>query len=89
VGTDGAYRLWLHDTDVTSWATADYEKDRTEYAVVQSGPRKLWDELEAAWRWWYQQGQPGFERFGLTVDNRGHRIWLDSPDHPVPTTHEL
>jgi protein-L-isoaspartate O-methyltransferase len=89
-GAGGAYRLWLHDAGVTSWATADYEKDRTEYAVVQSGPRKLWDELEGAWRWWYQQGRPGFERFGLTT--RGgpdYRIWLDFPGNAVPIMKEV
>ncbi|MCQ4042955.1 methyltransferase domain-containing protein [Streptantibioticus rubrisoli] len=84
-GADGAYRLWLHDTDVTSWATADYEKGRTRYEVMQSGRRNLWDELEAAWRWWDRQGQPGFERFGLTVSGQGHTIWLDSPRNRVPT----
>lgn len=80
---DGSYTLWLRDTAVTSWATADYEKDRTEFEVYQSGPRKLWDEVETAYRWWEEQGRPGFERFGLTVDGDGERVWLDSPDKPV------
>ncbi|WP_328973815.1 methyltransferase domain-containing protein [Streptomyces sp. NBC_00239] len=83
-GDGGAYRLWLMDTGITSWATVDYEKGRTTFPVVQSGPRRLWDELEAAWRWWDKQGRPGFDRFGLTVDDSGERVWLDSPDHPVP-----
>ncbi|WP_265296407.1 50S ribosomal protein L11 methyltransferase [Streptomyces sp. SHP 1-2] len=83
-GKDGAYRLWLMDTGVTSWATADYAKGLSTYPVVQSGPRKLWEEMEAAWRWWDQQSQPGFARFGLTVDDDGERVWLDSPERPVP-----
>ncbi|MGW6310509.1 rRNA adenine N-6-methyltransferase family protein [Streptomyces niveus] len=83
-GKNGAYRLWLMDTGVTSWATADYAKGHTEYPVVQSGPRRLWDELETAWHWWDQQGRPGFARFGLTVGNGGEHVWLDSPDQPVP-----
>ncbi|MEU7050267.1 methyltransferase domain-containing protein [Streptomyces eurythermus] len=81
---DGSYTLWLRDTAVTSWATADYEKDRPEFEVYQSGPRSLWDEVEVAYRWWEKQGRPGFERFGLTVDGDGERVWLDSPDNPVP-----
>ncbi|CAM5447059.1 methyltransferase domain-containing protein [Kitasatospora aureofaciens] len=81
---DGTYTLWLHDTAVTSWATADWEPDRTDYEVVQSGPRNLWDEVEAAWRWWDDQGRPGFDRFGLTVTADSHAVWLDSPDNPVP-----
>ncbi|KUF20128.1 protein-L-isoaspartate(D-aspartate) O-methyltransferase [Streptomyces silvensis] len=79
-----AYRLWVLDTGITAWATADYEPGRTRYPVVQSGARRLWDELELAWRWWDRQGRPGFDRFGLTVDSEGERVWLDSPDQPVP-----
>ncbi|MFJ7275282.1 methyltransferase domain-containing protein [Kitasatospora sp. NPDC098663] len=82
---DGTYTLWLHDTAVTSWATADWEADRTGYEVVQSGPRNLWDEVEAAYHWWDDQGRPGFDRFGLTVTPDRHTVWLDSPDNPVPT----
>lgn len=71
------------DTGFTSWATADYETGRTAYPVVQSGARRLWDELELAWRWWADAGCPGFDRFGLTVDDDGEKVWLDSPDTPV------
>ncbi|MEV7212588.1 methyltransferase domain-containing protein [Kitasatospora cineracea] len=81
---DGSYTLWLHDTAVTSWATADWEPGRTEFAVVQSGPRRLWDEAERAWHWWDASGRPGFERFGLTVGPEHCTVWLDAPDRPVP-----
>ncbi|MFL4906812.1 methyltransferase domain-containing protein [Streptomyces sp. MMS24-I2-30] len=81
---DGSYTLWLRDTAVTSWATADHEKGRGEFEVYQSGPRRLWDEIETAYRWWEEQGKPGFERFGLTVDADGERVWLDQPDQLVP-----
>ncbi|MEU6475395.1 methyltransferase domain-containing protein [Streptomyces sp. NPDC047017] len=81
---DGSYTLWLRDTAVTSWATADYVPGRDAFEVYQSGPRKLWDEVVAAYLWWDGQGRPGFERFGLTVDRDGERVWLDRPDHPVP-----
>ncbi|GAA4053536.1 methyltransferase domain-containing protein [Streptomyces shaanxiensis] len=81
---DGSYTLWLRDTAVTSWATADYEKGREEFEVYQSGPRRLWDEVEAAYLWWEKQGRPGFDRFGLTVDADGEHVWLDSPGNPVP-----
>lgn len=83
---DGSYTLWLRDAAVTSWATADYEPGRSEYEVVQSGPRKLWDEVESAYRWWVEHGRPGFDRFGLTVGGHGHSVWLDTPGHPVPVT---
>ncbi|MFG2988757.1 methyltransferase domain-containing protein [Streptomyces sp. NPDC048257] len=81
---DGAYTLWTYSADTLSWASVDYEPGADSLDVVQSGPRRLWDETEAAYLWWEGQGQPGFERFGLTVDSDGERAWLDSPDHPVP-----
>ncbi|MFD0348503.1 hypothetical protein ACFQ0M_25610 [Kitasatospora aburaviensis] len=80
---DGTYTLWLHDTAVTSWATVDWEPDRGDYEVMQSGRRRLWDEVAAAWRWWDSRGRPGFDRFGLTVAGASHSVWLDSPDNPV------
>ncbi|GAB7181512.1 methyltransferase domain-containing protein [Kitasatospora sp. Ki12] len=81
---DGSYTLWLHDRAVTSWATVDWEPGRTAYEVVQSGPRGLWEEVRSAWHWWDDRGRPGFERFGLTVTPDGQRVWLDSPDEPMP-----
>ncbi|MDO0913647.1 methyltransferase domain-containing protein [Streptomyces sp. DT2A-34] len=81
---DGSYTLWLRDTAVTSWATADFEKDRVEFEVVQSGPRRLWDEVEKAHQWWEAQGCPGFDRFGLTVTPEAETVWLDDPGNPVP-----
>ncbi|MEU6381929.1 methyltransferase domain-containing protein [Streptomyces bauhiniae] len=78
---DGSYTLWLRDTSVTSWATADYIPGHEEFEVHQSGPRRLWEEVEGAYRWWDEQGRPGFERFGLAVDGDGERVWLDRPDN--------
>ncbi|MFI9587675.1 hypothetical protein ACIHCQ_39045 [Streptomyces sp. NPDC052236] len=83
-GKKGAYRLWLFDMAATSWATADFEKDRTEYDIVQSGPRRLWNEAEAVMRWYKQQGEPGFDRYGLAVSPQGRQIWLDNPGNLVP-----
>jgi protein-L-isoaspartate O-methyltransferase len=80
---DGAYTLWLYSSDTASWATADFEEERMTYDVVQSGPRRLWDEVETAYRWWERQGRPGPNRFGLTVDEHGQRPWLDDPGNPV------
>ncbi|MFJ8624637.1 methyltransferase domain-containing protein [Kitasatospora sp. NPDC093550] len=81
---DGAYTLWLYSRDARSWASADYERGRTSYEVYQSGPRRLWDEVEAAWRWWDAQGRPSPDRFGLTVTPDAHTLWLDAPEDPVP-----
>ncbi|MFI1386174.1 hypothetical protein [Embleya sp. NPDC020886] len=88
-GTSGdePYRFWLFDTDVTSWATTDYIPGADTFEVAQSGPRRLWTELETAWRWWHDQGRPDFHRFGLTAHPDGtEQVWLDDPDNPVPTS---
>ncbi|WP_406285839.1 protein-L-isoaspartate O-methyltransferase family protein [Embleya sp. NBC_00896] len=87
-GTSGdePYRFWLFDTDITSWATADYVPGADTFEIAQSGPRHLWTELETAWRWWDNQDRPDFDRFGLTVHPDGtEQVWLDDPSHPVPT----
>ncbi|WP_329563019.1 hypothetical protein [Kitasatospora sp. NBC_01266] len=76
-----ASRLWVATTDATSWAAVDYDGSREqEFVVYQHGPRRLWDEVEAAYRWWAAQRKPGPGRFGLTVTSDGtHRAWLDAP----------
>jgi protein-L-isoaspartate O-methyltransferase len=80
---DGSYVVWFYSDDTQSWASIDYEPGASEYLVVQSGPRRLWDETEAAYRWWEEQGRPDFDRFGLTVDSNGDHAWLDTPDNLV------
>ncbi|MEV3860678.1 methyltransferase domain-containing protein [Streptomyces sp. NPDC050095] len=81
-----SYRLWIGDTSTESWASAHYAIGLDEYVVAQNGPRRLWGELEAAWRWWDKQGQPNFDRFGLTTTGaENYMVWLDSPNNPVPT----
>ncbi|MFF2628692.1 methyltransferase domain-containing protein [Kitasatospora griseola] len=80
---------WFFDTAVTSWATVDSVPGGGEFDVRQSGPRRLWEEIHAAWNAWDKAGRPGYEQFGLTVTTTGARtVWLDDPDHPWnPTTH--
>ncbi|MGW0897615.1 methyltransferase domain-containing protein [Streptomyces goshikiensis] len=81
-------RLWLATTDATSWAAVDWDGTREErYTVWEYGPRRLWSEVTAAYRWWDAAGWPGPERFGMTVSADGsHTAWLDTPDRFVPKT---
>ncbi|MFE2108358.1 methyltransferase domain-containing protein [Kitasatospora sp. NPDC059463] len=81
---DDAYTLWLYSRDKRSWASADYERGRTEYEVYQSGPRRLWTEVESAHHWWTTHGRPTHPRLGLTATPEGHTPWLDTPNHPIP-----
>ncbi|MBD0738612.1 hypothetical protein [Streptomyces sp. CBMA29] len=68
-GADGA------DASTTTVTEAEFHTGR----YTQYGPRRLWDEVEAAFRWWTGRGKPGVERFGLTVDAGGQYVWLDDP----------
>jgi protein-L-isoaspartate(D-aspartate) O-methyltransferase len=77
--------LWLLETRPDartdgSWAVAEYAPDRDEYEIEQFGPRRLWDEVVAAYTRWLGWGMPERDRFGLTVSADGQQVWLDSPE---------
>ncbi|WP_329577888.1 methyltransferase domain-containing protein [Kitasatospora sp. NBC_01250] len=81
-----AVRLWLATTDASSWAAVDWDGDpeATRFAVWQHGPRRLWDETEAGYRWWLDNDRPGPGRFGLTLTGNAQRLWLDAPGTVLP-----
>ena len=70
--------LWLVDP-WGSWAKLTHtspDADEDEFPVLQSGPRRLWDEVEAACRWWLEAGSPGADRWLFTVTPEGQRVEL-------------
>lgn len=75
--------VWLYGLADRSWAATVLKDGSSESTVWQSGPRRLWDEVETAYDWWQAVGAPGIDRFGLTVDTDGQHPWLDHPDNPV------
>ncbi|MGX1728740.1 methyltransferase domain-containing protein [Streptomyces diastaticus] len=75
---DGARPVWFYGLTDRSWACAMF-RDGDTARVWQSGPRRLWDEAEAALAWWEARGRPGHERLGLTVTGEGQSAWLDDP----------
>lgn len=78
---DGARPVWFYGLgEDRSWACVMF-RDEGPTSVWQSGQRKLFDEVSEALSWWRDAGQPGFERFGLTVTAAGeHSVWLDAPE---------
>ncbi|MFI6583118.1 methyltransferase domain-containing protein [Embleya sp. NPDC050493] len=74
-----AVSVWLYGLSDRSWAAALLDDATPESVVYQSGSRRLWEELEAAYRWWTGAGGPTADRFGLTIDRRGEYTWLDVP----------
>lgn len=53
------------------------------HAVLQSGPRRLWDTVESTARLWTELGEPAVDRFGITAHDDGNQyVWLDTSDAP-------
>ncbi|MFF7705490.1 protein-L-isoaspartate O-methyltransferase family protein [Streptomyces lydicus] len=75
--------VWFYSLTDRSWACALF-RDGKPTRVWQSGPRQLWDQVEAAYRWWTEQGRPGISRFGLSVTPEGQHAWLDDPGNCWP-----
>ncbi|MEU7043940.1 methyltransferase domain-containing protein [Streptomyces varsoviensis] len=75
----GRRAVWFYGLTDRSWAVVVFRDGRERAKVYQSGARRLWDEVEDAFRWWERHGRPGPERFGLTVgaDGRAPAAWWD------------
>jgi protein-L-isoaspartate O-methyltransferase len=78
------HNLELDDAATRSWAQLDANlTDPAPFAVRQLGPRRLWDEAEAAYGWWYDHSEPRLDRFGFDSRDRRQWVWLDEPDNVV------
>ncbi|MBV9140027.1 MAG: methyltransferase domain-containing protein [Pseudonocardiales bacterium] len=73
--------LYLVDQWSRSWATLHLTTE-APYEVRQSGQRALWDEVQAAYRWWLDMGKPAVEAWRFTNDPSGQRIDLLLSDEP-------
>ena len=80
--------LELDDITTGSWARLDAHLTSSDKLVVhQLGPRRLWEETEAAYDWWYEHDKPNLARFGMTVTGDRQTVWLDEPSSVVRTFH--
>lgn len=71
----------LHDARSQSWARVTLVRGQDPWSVRQSGPRRLWNEVDSAYAWWRDADRPTPDRYGLTVARDGtHTVWLDAPD---------
>lgn len=69
--------LWLVDPWSRSWASLRHHPDQfSPYPVRQHGPRMLFDEVENAYRWWVDLGEPTADRWRFTVSPQGQQVWL-------------
>lgn len=73
--------LWLIDPWSRSWASLRHDPEELgPYAVRQHGPRMLFDEVETAYQWWLELGEPTAEQWRFIVSPAGQQIWLPD-DH--------
>lgn len=63
-----------------SWCEISTHQDNGTRNLVEGGPISLWGLFEQAYAQWRAAGEPGWERFGLTVTPHTHTVWLDHPD---------
>lgn len=78
------HNLELDDGATKSWAQLNANlHDPAPFTVRQLGPRKLWDEAEAAYDWWYEHGEPETDQFGFKIREGQQWVWLDEPDNMV------
>ncbi|MCG7524527.1 methyltransferase domain-containing protein [Streptomyces sp. OfavH-34-F] len=73
----GSRPHWLYSRKDRSWACALLTEGEDTVRVWQHGRRRLWDEARSGFAWWVERGRPEWERFGLTVNEAGERVWLD------------
>lgn len=66
---------WLLDPDSGSWASVDLAPE-PPYTVLQAGPRLLFDEVAAAYRWWLDAGEPPVGAWLVSVGPAGQTITL-------------
>ena len=62
-----------------SWAEVSLSDDHGVHQVTEGGPRRVWRIIENAHALWTTLGQPGWDRFGLTVTEDRQQVWLDAP----------
>jgi hypothetical protein len=79
---DDFFRMWVMG-DGDEWAAVSWEPGRAAYEGYQIGGRGVWGEAVDAYFRWVSWGEPGRDRFGMTVTAEGQRVWLDTPERVV------
>src|SRR5690606_40228671 len=76
--------LELDDGATKSFARVHADPTSSKpWTVRQLGPRRLWDEVEAAYDWWHDNGEPGMDRFGMSCTPFTQWLWLDTDENIV------
>ncbi|MGQ0774128.1 MAG: methyltransferase domain-containing protein [Pseudonocardiales bacterium] len=70
------HHLWFADQVTGSWAIARYDRSGGPYQIRQHGPRHLWKEIETAYQWWCDQGEPPLTQWRLTISDDQQTVAL-------------
>ncbi len=73
---DDRWSVWFLDAGSRSWARFDYQPDTRRWPVHQYGPRRLFDEVTAAYQRWDQAGRPPVTQWCFTITSDGQRVEL-------------
>ncbi|MBO0876987.1 MAG: hypothetical protein J2P19_26730 [Pseudonocardia sp.] len=65
--------MWLLDPATRSWALVRIGSE-LPYRVRQGGPRRLFDEVADAYRWWQESGEPSVSDWAITVGPNGQHL---------------
>ncbi|MBB5858299.1 methyltransferase domain-containing protein [Amycolatopsis umgeniensis] len=77
----GAHQWAVFTASEGSWCAVAMNATNDRRDVRQHGATRIWDEYEKSRSQWQNLGEPGWDRFGVTVTDDGtHRLWLDEPD---------
>lgn len=76
---DGDFGMQLYARD-GSHAVARSSATGRGWQITQRGPRRLWDQVEAAYAFWQREQRPSYDRFGLTATRTEQYVWYDHPD---------
>jgi protein-L-isoaspartate O-methyltransferase len=76
-GSGHSIHLWALDG---SHALARPATNGDGFLISQTGPRRLWDQVEDAHTFWRRAGRPGYDKFGITATTTEQHVWYDHPD---------
>ncbi|GAB2713826.1 methyltransferase domain-containing protein [Kitasatospora kifunensis] len=71
-GTPFGARVWTADGSIANL--------RDDGTVIESGPRRLWTELESLYGIFELHDRPSRDRFGITITADAQHVWLDRPN---------
>lgn len=81
---DDDHVLWVFDqAESARWAMTRRRPGADEHPVYQFGDRPVFQEIVDAYAQWEKWGEPGRDRFGMTVTPQGQHIWLDTPENVI------